>query len=217
MRLNTARSGRRGLPLRGVRYLRQAFRVRVASSRFASCSQAESTPASAPVTQTVRRLQRLISRLLLLYMLHIRPFHQQDWEILLELANQAVPFAPKENLEWLEYRKAFDESSHIRRHYIAQVDNRPIGYGCLEQQEDDLKSLRIYVVCNPAHLQDEVGEQLYLKLWEEAKQLGAIRLWAREFQNDEPIREFFTRQGFIETQRYTPPNFSPLSIFQLDL
>ena len=150
-------------------------------------------------------------------MVHIRPFHPQDWEILLELANQAVPFAPKENLEWLEYRKAFDESRRIRRHFIAQANNQSLGYGCLEQQEDDLKSLRIYIVCSPAHLHGEVGEQLYLKLREEANQLGTRRLWAREFQADEPIREFFTQQGFIEIQRYTPSGFSPLSVFELDL
>lgn len=137
--------------------------------------------------------------------------------MLLDLANQAVPFAPQENAEWLEYRKAFDETQRVRRHYIASANHQPVGYGCLEQQGDELASLRIYVVCSPANLQGEVGQRLFIHLLQDARQLGAIHLWARELQDDEPILEFFIRQGFVETQRYTPPNFSPVVVFQLDL
>ena len=149
--------------------------------------------------------------------MEIRPFRQEDWEVLLDLANQAVPFAPQENAEWLEYRKAFDETQRVRRHYIASANHQPVGYGCLEQQEDELTSLRIYVVCSSVNLRGDVGQRLYRRLLQDARQLGAIRLWARELQGDEPIREFFISRGFVETQRYTPPNFSPVVVFQLDL
>ena len=66
-------------------------------------------------------------------MIAIRPFRQDDFDTLLDLANQAVPFAPSENAEWLEYRKAFDESNRLRRHYMATENGEPAGYGCLEQ------------------------------------------------------------------------------------
>ena len=150
-------------------------------------------------------------------MIEIRPFRPEDFDSLLNLANQAVPFAPKENAEWFEYRKAFDESKHLRRHYLAVANNRPVGYGSLEQQSDGLEVLRIYVVCRPENLESEIGTALYARLKQEAKDLGATTLWARELLADEPARKFFTRQGFVETQRLTPPDYLPIVIFQLSL
>ena len=150
-------------------------------------------------------------------MIEIRPFRPEDFSSLLNLANQAVPFAPKENAEWLEYRKAFDESKRLRRHYLALDKSNPVGYGGLEQQGEGLESLRIYVVCSPENLRSETGAALYAQLKQEAQALGATTLWARELQADEPAREFFTRQGFVETERLTPPNYLPVVVFQLSL
>jgi len=150
-------------------------------------------------------------------MIEIRPFRPEDFNSLLDLANQAVPFAPKENAEWFEYRKTFDESQRLRRHYLATEKNSPVGYGCLEQQGEGRESLRIYMVCSPENLLSETGAALYARLKQEAQLLGATTLWARELQADEPAREFFTRHGFIETQRLTPPNYLPVVVFQLSL
>ena len=147
----------------------------------------------------------------------IRLFQPEDFKHLLALANQAVPFAPKENAEWFEYRKAFDEAKRLRRHYIANDNNNPVGYGCLEQQGEGLESLRIYVVCSPEHLQSETGAALFARLKQEALTLGATTLWARELQADEPARQFFIQHGFVETQRLTPPNYLPIVIYQLTL
>lgn len=150
-------------------------------------------------------------------MIEIRPFQPEDFNSLLDLANQAVPFAPKENAEWFEYRKTFDESKRLRRHYLATDKNSPVGYGCLEQQGEGLESLRIYVVCSPENLLSETGAALYARLKQAAQALGATTLWARELQADKPAREFFTRHGFVETQRLTPPNYLPVVVFQLSL
>lgn len=149
-------------------------------------------------------------------MIEIRPFQPEDFNTLLELANEAVPFAPKENAEWLEYRKAFDDTKRLRRHYLATVDNHPVGYGGLEQQGDDPYSLRMYVVCKPENL-DSVGATMYDRLINKAKELGATTLWARELQADEHACQFFTQKGFVETQRLTPPNFAPVVVFQLSV
>lgn len=149
----------------------------------------------------------------------IRPFQPADWGFLLDLANQAVPFAPKENTEWLKHRKAFDESAHTRRHYIVLHNDLPVGYGCLEQQDDAPapEKLRIYVVCAPANLRGDVGSQLYARLLSDAKELRVAHLWAREFQADESARDFFTSHGFVEARRFTLPDQPPMVIFQLDL
>jgi hypothetical protein len=118
----------------------------------------------------------------------IRPLQQKDFDVLLDLANRAVLFAPKENAEWLEYRSAFDESKHVRRHYLALTGEQAIGYSCLEQQSDDAAQLRVYNVYSPANLQGEVGDGLYSRLVRDATELRAARLWAREFQAGAPIR-----------------------------
>jgi N-acetylglutamate synthase-like GNAT family acetyltransferase len=150
-------------------------------------------------------------------LIEIRPFHPDDWPILVDLANQAVPFAPQENAEWLEYRKAFDESERVRRHFLAVDGGTRVGYGCLEQQGDTAESLRIYVVASPEKLNGETGNLLYTHLLHEAQTLQAANLWAREFQEDEPIREFFTGHGFTEVERFTLPGQRPMVVFSLNL
>lgn len=148
-------------------------------------------------------------------MIEIRPFEPEDFGVLLDLANQAVPFAPEANAEWLEYRRAFDETRRVRRHYLATDNCTPIGYGGLEQQDDDPTRLRVYVVSSPQRLASSVGDTLFKQLLKNANELGAKTLWARELLSDESARAFFTGHGFVETERRIVPNFAPVVVFQL--
>ena len=150
-------------------------------------------------------------------MIDIRPFKQEDFAVLPELANQAAPFAPQENAVWFEARKTFDETKRIRRHYIATENHQAVGYGCLEQQHDNSKWLRIYVVCSPMNMRGEVGKRLYSRLMQEAEKLEATILWARELQADESSSQFFSSRGFKAGQPYTIPNHAPLIDYKLDL
>lgn len=150
-------------------------------------------------------------------MLKIRPFQQDDWPILLDLTNQAAPFAPQENAEWLEYRQAFDESKRVQRHFLAVDGGTPVGYGSLEQQGDSAESLRVYVVASPEKLRGEVGDLLFARLLQEAQELKAADLWAREFQEDKPIREFLTGHGFAEVEQFTLAGQLPMVVFRLEL
>jgi N-acetylglutamate synthase-like GNAT family acetyltransferase len=146
----------------------------------------------------------------------LRPFEPGDFDVLPDLANQAVPFAPRENTEWLAARKAFDESRAVRRHYIAydMSDTSALGYGCLEQQGDTIHSLRIYVVCSPDRLAGEVGETLFVQLLDDAAALGASHLWARELVEDAPIRQFFLSHGFGETRYITIPDYPRIVLLE---
>src|SRR5436190_1289603 len=130
-------------------------------------------------------------------MLEIRPFQPQDWDLLLPLANQAVPFAPAENAEWLNKRREFDAVHRMRRHYLAWQNGQPAGYGGLEQQGDGLERLRAYVVAASKNLNGAVGKKLFAQLLADAIQLGAHTLWARELLADEVARAFFTSHGFV--------------------
>lgn len=150
-------------------------------------------------------------------MIRLRALRPDDFDLLLDLANQAVPFAPKENAEWLANRKAFDETRRLRRHYLAEEGGRSLGYGCLEQQGDDPSWLRIYVVGSPADMQGEVGTMLYERLLREARELKAAGLWAREYQADEAARRFFTSRRFTEAERFTVPDQPPMVVYKLEL
>lgn len=152
-------------------------------------------------------------------MIGLRPFELSDFDLLLDLANQAVPFAPRENGEWLAVRKAFDESRSVRRHYIAYnlSDTNVLGYGCLEQQGETVYSLRIYVVCSPDHLAGDVGEKLFAQLLSDTTALGANHLWARELTEDEPIRHFFLSHGFRQTRHITISDYPQMVLFERSL
>jgi N-acetylglutamate synthase-like GNAT family acetyltransferase len=150
-------------------------------------------------------------------MIEIKLFQQDDWNIVLDIANQAVPFAPHGNIEWLEKRKAFDESSSIRRHYIATKNDIPVGYSCIEQQGNDLNWLRIFVVCSPEKLRSKVGQLLFEKVLQDAKELRVEHLWAREYQDDEAIRAFFLERGFVEVRRINIPNELPMVVYQMEI
>src|SRR5947209_6551796 len=150
-------------------------------------------------------------------MLLVRPFHSKDFDSLLALANQAVPFDRRGNQVWLDQRKAFDDSRRLRHHYIADDDGIVVGYGALEQQGEDPHVLRIYVVCSPDNMQGPVGESIYVQLLRDANVLNASLLWAREYVQDLPIREFFIKQGFGITEQVTMPDHLPMMRYQLRL
>jgi N-acetylglutamate synthase-like GNAT family acetyltransferase len=150
-------------------------------------------------------------------MLDIRPFQPEDWDSLLDLANQAVPFALADNIEWVKLRRSFDSAHRKRRHYLAWQDGRPIGYGGLEQQGDGLDRLRAYAVAAPENLNGTVGTKLFAQLLADARELGARTLWAREFLADDVARAFFESCGFMETERATPPDYPAVVVFELNL
>ena len=150
-------------------------------------------------------------------MTKIRPFHPSDFGLLLELANQAVPFAPEGNQEWLEYRKSFDETRLFRYHCIAEENGEATGYGCLEQQSDDPAWLRIFVVCHPEKLGGKVGTRLFDHLLEKAKLTPATNLWAREYQRDQAAEQFFKEHGFEEVNRLELPDELPMVVHTLKI
>ncbi len=150
-------------------------------------------------------------------MIDVRLFRPADWDVLLDLANEAIPFAPQDNLDWLSHRRAFDESSRLRRHYLALRGDEPVGYGGLEQQSEDPGLLRVFVVASPTDLRGEVGDLLYERLLDDARSLGTSELWARELQADEPVQAFLTSHGFVEAQRFTLPDLPSMVVFRLGL
>ena len=136
----------------------------------------------------------------------IRTAVEQDWEPLLDLAHDIVPFDREGNEEWLKIRRQFDAKNRTRRHYVATHpdDGRILGYGCIEQQDPDPQRFRLYIVVPPDLLAQGLGDLLYNRLLADLKELKAQKVWIREAASQWPppapekdLLEFFEQRGFV--------------------
>jgi hypothetical protein len=132
----------------------------------------------------------------------LRPFgehdREADYRLLLGFANAQVPQDLRGNEEWLQHRRAYDELSGQRRHYIAVhlPTQEPVAYAALERQQAG--SLRIYLVFDPSRWPFEVlGTFLYQRLLQDANDLQAARLVCIEYATDAAFRGFLESQGFL--------------------
>ncbi len=140
----------------------------------------------------------------------LRPVQDDDWPVILELANAALPWDADGNLEWLENRKQF---SGRRRHYVAEdaATAQALGYGAIEEGPAP-DSFRIFIVMDPALLPTKTGALLYDRLVADLQALEASGVWAREFAADTDILSFFKEKGFEEQSRFTPVGYRELVV-----
>jgi hypothetical protein len=131
----------------------------------------------------------------------LRPFgehdREADYQLLLAFANAQAPQDPGGNEEWLRHRRAYDERSGQRRHYIAvhRPTQEAVGYAALERQQAG--SMRIYMVFDPNRWPFEVlGTFLYQQLLQDAEALQATRLVCIEYATDMAFCGFLEGQGF---------------------
>jgi len=131
-----------------------------------------------------------------------RPF-DGDYATLLALADAAAPFDPEGNRQWLRYRQQFDETRRVRRHYLGKdtASGQAIAYGAVEQDADNPRHFRLFVLTDPARLHTGIGDQLIDRLFSDLQALGARTAWAREYSRDAQLLDFFRRHGFAVTQR----------------
>lgn len=140
---------------------------------------------------------------------------ETHWPVILGLANAAVPWDVQGNQQWLANRQAF---SGRRRHYIARDgDSGAIsGYGAIEEGPES-DTFRIYVVSDAERLAGDVGQAIYARLIEDLAAFGARRVWAREYASDDAILAFFTANGLVEQDRFTPPGYQEMVVLMSDL
>jgi len=88
----------------------------------------------------------------------LRAPSDDDWTGILAAANAARPGDRTQNEEWVEHRRAFDEGSVPRRHYVAEdaSSGEVIPYGAIEGTSRP-GSFRLFLVMDPALL-PTVGE-----------------------------------------------------------
>jgi hypothetical protein len=123
-----------------------------------------------------------------------------DWDAILEVANQAVPWSGEANVTWVANRRQFDEKRYGRRHYVVAEGKAIVGYGAIEG--DDSSRWRVSVVMAPARLEDGTGDLVFRRLMEDVRSLGGGVTWMREEARDAAILSFAQRHGFTERQRH---------------
>ena len=141
--------------------------------------------------------------------LRLRPF-DQEYGTLLALADAAVPFDHEGNRQWLGHRRRFDTERRARRHYLveevgagaqAAAAGEPVGYGAVEQDAADQQRFRLFLVADPAWLAGGAGDLVMRRLMADLDELGAERVWAREYGQDADLLAFLRRWGFRVVRR----------------
>jgi hypothetical protein len=131
----------------------------------------------------------------------LRPAENADWPEIRRVADEAAPWAGAHNDTWLAHRKQFEG---VRRHYVATNSSGAIsGYGAVEQDADDARRCRIFVVSGPKPLRDGAGDALLSRLVKDLRGPGATTAWMREEARDGELLSFATDRGFVETSRFT--------------
>ena len=136
----------------------------------------------------------------------LRKAVETDWPTILDAANAAVPWTPRENQEWLGNRMRFDQTGYPRRHYVAEdtARGKVIGYGAIEGGQEP-GYFRIFIVMAPDLLTGGVGDLIYNQLIADLTALHATVAWASEYARDHALLSFLTAHGFTETRRVTMP------------
>lgn len=128
---------------------------------------------------------------------------ERDWEAILQLADQAVPWALEGNRVWLSNRRQFGQTGHLRRHYVAEDGaNGIIGYGGIEGEAEPGR-FRLFLVMTPERLHHGLGQMLYERLHEDLSALKARVVWVREEAADTALLSFLKERGFAEEQRFS--------------
>jgi L-amino acid N-acyltransferase YncA len=136
----------------------------------------------------------------------LRKAVETDWPAILEAANAAVLWAPRDNQEWLSNRMRFDQTGYVRRHYVATdaATGKVIGYGAVEAgQESD--RYRIFLVMSPDLLTEGMGDLMYDQLMADLVTLHASVVWTHGYARDLTMLGFLSQHGFSEIRRFPLP------------
>lgn len=152
------------------------------------------------VVSTYDDIFEIVAREMTLELVRFREPHEDDWQAILGVANEALPQAPDGNAGWLAARQNFD-SAKRRRHYAAEDRGQVIAYGAIEET-GDAGRWRMFLVMSAARLADGLGGAMMAKLGDDLYVLGGTTVWMREQSDDAALLSFVRERGFAETRRF---------------
>ena len=132
----------------------------------------------------------------------LRTFTQQDWELVRAFVYGLEPDFRQDDEAWLRNRQQFDEARYTRRQYVAEhaQTGEILGYGSIEQTIF-LPQYRLFLFIEPRWLRAGVGDLLFNRLMEDAREAGAITVWHRNYAQRTEVFDFLAERGFAETRR----------------
>lgn len=130
----------------------------------------------------------------------LRPFSEQDWTAISAIVTARDRNDPAGNELWLRKRREFNESSYIRRHYVAEhaETGQLLGYGSIEQTIY-LPRYSLILVIDPLWLQRGVGDLLLERLIGDLREVAAVTVTFRDYESASEIQGFLKEHGFTET------------------
>lgn len=132
----------------------------------------------------------------------LRPFIEKDWTSISTIAPSTEP-SDKESRElWLRNRQEFNESSYVRRHYVAEHSETAelLGYGSIEQTVF-LPKYRLILVIAPEWLRRGVGRLLLDQLMNDLREVSAVTVTFRDYTSSSEVQSLLEEYGFTETMR----------------
>ncbi len=130
----------------------------------------------------------------------LRPATENDWAVILQVANQSMPGQPPENLLWLEGRKNFPAGRFTRRHYlVSDLGGKELAYGTVEGSENGWYHL--FIIVDPSLFPKGPADLLYDRLMSDLRELGAQGAWCRVETGSGELLNYLLSCGFVEYRR----------------
>lgn len=132
----------------------------------------------------------------------LRPFIEKDWTLISTITPVTEPGDSEGCEHWLRNRQEFNESSYIRRHYVAEHSKTAelLGYGSIEQSVF-LPRYRLILVIAPEWLRRGVGRLLLDQLMNDLREVGAVTVTFRDYESSSEAQSLLKEYGFAETMR----------------
>jgi RNA polymerase sigma factor (sigma-70 family) len=132
----------------------------------------------------------------------LRPFVEKDWESLSAVTSEAVRGDAEGTELWLRDRRDFNETSYVRRHYVAEhaQTGQLLGYGAIEQTIY-LPRYRLVLVVGPQWVRRGVGRLLLDRLTDDLREAGAVTVTYKGCESAGEVESFLKEHGFAETAR----------------
>jgi len=101
-----------------------------------------------------------------------------------------------------EFMSEADFKWHIKNpkgaFLLAEDNKKIVGFACmsLRERNEDTYACLVYLAVSPDYRRSHIASELYSKIEQKAKEMGAEYIYGRMDANSEPIQKFMKRQDY---------------------
>jgi GNAT superfamily N-acetyltransferase len=145
----------------------------------------------------------------------IRPFAEDDYPAVVEIANRAFPEYP-ETIAEVQHHDQHRNPAMLHRRFVAELEGRPVAAGQVQHYEGMFhpRKFGLEVTVDPDHRQKGVGSALFEQLRSCLEAEDPLALWTDAREDHPHSLRFVEKRGFVETMRewenhLRPDDFEP--------